>query len=252
MDAMANTMSRATTASHTGLMAETEYMYRGVGDQLRRRSAVPPADDSATTAAATVPGMPTGVSAMADQRHGDHRELDGSGQDMGASAITGYMVERRYMMSGGTMSAWMDTGCMGTAMTCMDTGLMAETTYYYRVRAMNASGYGEWSDGMAMAMTEMTPPELMAPSNVRVNPVGSGLVNVGWDPVPNAAGYTIVAVNIADTSEVVTESVNNPDATAGQIGNLTVDAVYNIYVGSFDANLDFALDFAEKKRVTVE
>ena len=26
--------------------------------------------------------------------------------------------------------------------------------------------------------------ELMAPSNVRANPVGSGLVNVGWDMVP--------------------------------------------------------------------
>ena len=92
----------------------------------------------------------------------------------------------------------------------------------------------------------------MAPSNVRVNPVGSGLVNVAWDGVPDAAGYTIVAVSIADTSEVVTESVNNPDAVAGQIGNLTVGAEYNIYVGSFDAALDFALDFSEKKRITVE
>ena len=36
------------------------------------------------------------------------------------------------------------------------------------------------------------------PTNVRVNPVGSGLVNVGWDKAPNAAGYTIIAVNIAD------------------------------------------------------
>ena len=172
--------------------------------------------------------------------------------DMGASAITGYMVERRYMMSGGTMSAWMNTGCTGTTTTCMDTGLMPETTYYYRVRAMNAQGYGEYSDGMAMAMTEMTPPELMAPSNVRVNPVGSGLVNVGWDPVAGAAGYTIIAVNIADPSEAPTESINNPNAVAGQIGNLTVGEEYNIYVASFGTELDFALDFTEKKRVTVE
>ena len=93
---------------------------------------------------------------------------------------------------------------------------------------------------------------LSPPTNVRVNPVGSGLVNVGWDMVPNAAGYTIVAVNIADTSKVITESVNNPDAIAGQIGNLTIGAQYNIYVGSFDANLDFAIDFSEKRRVTVE
>ena len=88
--------------------------------------------------------------------------------------------------------------------------------------------------------------------NVRVDPVGSGLVNVAWDPVPGAAGYTIIAVNIANPDEAPTKSVNNPDAVAGQIGNLTVGAQYNIYVGSFDANLDFAIDFSEKKRVTVE
>ena len=101
-----------------------------------------------------------------------------------------------------------------------------------------------------------TPPTedvpLGPPTNVRVNPVGSGLVNVGWDRVPDAAGYTIIAVNIANTAEAPTKSVNNPDAVAGQIGNLTVGAQYNIYVASFDANLDFAVDFTEKKRVTVE
>ena len=110
--------------------------------------------------------------------------------------------------------------------------------------------------GSSMSATQtfdvMVTTELMAPSNVRVNPVGSGLVNVGWDRAPSAAGYTIIAVNIANPAEAPTKSVNNPDAVAGQIGNLTIGAQYNIYVGSFDANLDFAIDFSEKRRVTVE
>ena len=38
-----------------------------------------------------------------------------------------------------------------------DMGLMAETTYYYRVSAINSVGKGEYSDGMAMAMTMMMP-----------------------------------------------------------------------------------------------
>lgn len=112
------------------------------------------------------------------------------------------------------------------------------------------------ADGSGMSATQtfdvMVSMELTAPTNVRVNPVGSGLVNVGWDKVPGAAGYTIIAVNIADPTEAPTESVNNPDAVAGQIGNLTVDAEYNIYVASFGTDLDFAMDFTEKKRVTVE
>ena len=108
--------------------------------------------------------MPTGVTAMATS----DTEITVSWtapSDMGASAITGYTVQRRYTMSGGTMSAWMgvDTGCTGMDLTCMDTGLMAETMYYYRVAASNAEGMGEYTDGMATATTEMTPEELMAP-----------------------------------------------------------------------------------------
>ena len=246
----ANTMSRTTMASHMGLMAETEYTYRVSAINSEETSAPSP-DDSATTGMPSVPGMPTSVSAMADS----DTEITVSWMapdDVGASNITGYMVQRAYMMSGGTMSAWMNTSCSGTAMSCMDTGLMPETTYYYRVRAMNAEGYGEYTDGMATATTEATPAELQAPTNVRVNPVGSGLVNVGWDPAPGAAGYTIIAVNIADPTEAPTESVNNPNAVAGQIGNLTVGEDYNIYVASFGTELDFAMDFTEKKRVTVE
>ena len=45
-----------------------------------------------------------------------------------------------------------------------DMGLMAETTYYYRVSAINSAGKGEYSDGMAMATTmSTTMAENMAP-----------------------------------------------------------------------------------------
>ena len=99
---------------------------------------------------------------------------------------------------------------------------------------------------------EPQPDVLTAPTNIRVNPVGSGLVNVGWDPVPGAAGYTIVAVMKSDPSQLRTESVNNPNATAGQIGNLMVGEKYNIYVGAFNADLEFKVDLTSRKEVTIE
>lgn len=245
-----DTGSRSTTHTHMGAPAGKALVYR-VSAINSGGGGVASVNEMVMTPEASVPGMPMSVSAMATS----DTEITVSWMapaDMGASAITGYMVQRAYMMSDGTMSAWMNTACTGTAMMCMDTGLMPETKYYYRVRAMNAEGYGEYSDGMATATTEATPAELMAPMNIRVNPVGSGLVNVGWDGVSGAAGYTIVAVNTADPTQVMTESVNNPNAVAGQIGNLMVGGVYNIYVGSFDANLDFAVDLSLRKRVTVE
>ena len=55
--------------------------------------------------------------------------------DDGSSDITGYMVQRAYMMADDMMSDWMDVdpAHMGMDMMYMDMGLMAETTYYYRV-----------------------------------------------------------------------------------------------------------------------
>ena len=131
-----------------------------------------------------------------------------------------------------------------------------EIVAYLQENTVDRGAMGDdniWGHGLATLpdpSTEVIP--LAPPVNVRVNPVGSGLVTVGWDKAPGAAGYTIIAVNIANPEETLTESVNNPDAVEGQIGNLTVGAEYNIYVGSFDATLEFALDFSEKRRVTVE
>ena len=95
-----------------------------------------------------IPGMPMTVMAMAD----GHDTINVSWEaptDTGNSDITGYMVQRAYMTSDGMMSDWMDTGYMGTDLMYMDTGLMAETKYYYQVAAINAQGMGAYSDGMA-------------------------------------------------------------------------------------------------------
>ena len=92
------------------------------------------------------------------------------------AAITGYMVQRGYMDADDMMSDWMDVdpAHMGMDMMYMDMGLMAETTYYYRVLAMNAVGNGEWSDGMAMATTDApASTELTAPSGVVVSTFGT-------------------------------------------------------------------------------
>ena len=94
--------------------------------------------------------------------------------------------------------------------------------------------------------------ELMAPSNVRANPVGSRSVIVDWDHEGGAAGFIIIAINIADPSQVMSEAVNNPDSRSGAVANLTVGEEYNIYVSAFRTVEEFAIDLTQKRRVTVE
>ena len=108
-----------------------------------------------------IPGMPMNVMAMAD----GHDMITVSWEaptDTGNSDINGYMVQRAYMMADDMMSDWMDVdpAHMGMGTMYMDSGLMAETKYYYQVAAMNAQGMGAYSDGMAegaSATTEMMP-----------------------------------------------------------------------------------------------
>ena len=185
----------------------------------------------------TVPGMPMNVMAMADDAMYNTINVTwDSPESDGNSDITGYMVQSAYMMSDGMMSDWMDVdpAHMGMDMMYADMGLMAETKYYYRVAAMNAEGMGEYSDGMAYAMTGMEPPmELMAPMNVGAGLNSGGTVVVTWDAVEGAAGYVVIAI---DTSSFEAKSavVNRPDATSGGVSGLTRGATYNIFVASFN------------------
>jgi hypothetical protein len=91
----------------------------------------------------------------------------------GGSDITGYMVQSKY-----GDGEWMDVDPAHTGMDMMymDTGLMSGTTYYYRVLAMNAAGNSEWSDGMAMAMTEE------APDTTLGDAIGLMMVETDIDP----------------------------------------------------------------------
>ena len=77
-----------------------------------------------------------------------------------------------------------------------DMGLMAETKYYYRVSAINSAGKGEYSDGMAMAMTMammMPSMELGAPSITNVMSDAEGMATVMLMPGDNATKHWVWA-----------------------------------------------------------
>ena len=140
---------------------------------------------------------------------------DGSELDMEIEAL----FDKRYVITSDAMT------------THSDMDLMDDTTYTYRVSAVNAAGRSSWS-AADMATTDSG--ALMAPTNIRVNPVGSGGVIVAWDSVSGATGYRIIAINVNNVDETHSEFVNNPTAMGGGLDGLTPGQTYNIFVASFD------------------
>ena len=191
------------------------------------------------------PGMPMNVEAMADG-HDMIKVTWEAPESDGNSDITGYMVQRGYMDADNMMWMDVDPAHMGMDMMYMDMGLMAETTYYYRVAAMNAEGMGEYSDGMAMATTGMAPEPDQAPvesadlgtvTGVSADGFNSGgAVQVSWTPAANAQSYIIIAVNIAATSDTRTAVVNDAMAATGAVDGLTSGQTYNIFVAALGAS----------------
>ena len=101
----------------------------------------------------------------------------------------------------------------GLELSLTDTGIEGGTTYYYRVTALeDSSTTGAYSDEVNAT------PTLSTPENVQALP-GSGVVELSWDPVLGAEGYTIyrytqqpcsfILENGADCGDLYVESNNS-------------------------------------------
>ncbi len=100
---------------------------------------------------------------------------------------TGFRVERKT----GSTGTWAQIVSLGANVrTYSNTGLAADTTYYYRVRAYHASGNSAYSNEAMAATTSATLPR--APSGLTMSVIASTQINLAWaDNSTNETGFRV-------------------------------------------------------------
>ena len=189
-----HTGSALTTYVDTTVTPQTSYVYRvqainahGVSERSSWANALTPA------APALTPAQPTGLTA--DPAH-DQVGLDWDVPD--DSTITGYRILRRLPAEDlpGEFAVLLEH--TGSALTTyVDTTVTPQTSYVYRVQAINAHGVSERSS-WANALTPAVP----APTGLRAGTTSAG-VSLDWDDPEDATitGYRILRRSGTENSQ---------------------------------------------------
>ena len=167
-----------------------------------------------TNGNATVPGVPTGLTATTASSSQINLSWTAPA-DNGGSAITGYKIERESPVGGGWSTLVSNTGSTSTSYS--DTGLFGNTQYNYRVSAINAMGTGSASSA-ANATTSIG-----SPTRVYFSAAGSAAVSPSfdsWSETDSSLRRPIL------TAKSASESLATGTQVAWTAGNTQLDRQY--------------------------
>ncbi|CAG4988373.1 hypothetical protein DYBT9275_00067 [Dyadobacter sp. CECT 9275] len=188
------TGTNGTKYQSTGLLPATRYWYR-----VRAKNSVNPSSYTNVADATTkdvVPSKPRSFSATAVS----YQQIDLTWADVSGNE-TGFEIE---ISKDGSQFSRLTT-TQSNAEKYESKGLSELTTYYYRIRSLNAIGYSEYSD-IAQATTPKAPiPD--QPKNLTATPVDYDLIRLQW------------AALSSNATTVIIERSQKPDADFVQIGS---------------------------------
>jgi hypothetical protein len=189
-----------------------DVIQRGYGSGSGSAPSPPPNAPSALTATAVSP-----------------TQIDLSWADNSADE-GGFKIER----SPNGTSDWGQIGTTGASVSSFsDTGLAADTTYHYRVRAHNAVGNSAYSN-VASAKTHTLPPPDAAPTGLTATAVSASQINLAWTQTSsNEVGFRIErSPDGFIFAEIATVGAN---VTAYNDTGLAADATYHYRVRAYNA-----------------
>jgi|GEM_PF-792890 len=174
--------ANTTTYSDTTAQAQKTYYYRAVAYNSFGNSTYASEANVTTPACGSVPSKPTNLFASANSVSGINLTWTDTSDNE-----DGFKLERKGL--GGTYTEIKTLAASITSYS--DTGLNANTTYYYRIRAYNSYGYSDYSnEANATTQKEVTIPN--KPTNLLATAGSTTEVKLNWtDASDNEDGFKV-------------------------------------------------------------
>lgn len=153
----------------TGVQGGTKYYYEVCGTNGNGSTSFSP-----SVSATTPTGVPTGLAATAT----GSSTISVSWNTM--SGATSYTLQRSTSANGTYTQIY-----TGSTASYSDSGLQANTTYYYEVKSNDSTGSSAYSSSVNATTFPATPTGLAA------TPTGSSTISVSWSTVSGATSYTL-------------------------------------------------------------
>lgn len=222
----------SSTPSYTdnGRAPLTAYTYRVSGVDGAGRESAQSSQISATTLADTAaPSAPSGLTTTASGMNIVNLSWTASTDNVG---VTEYRIAR----CTGTGCSSFSQIATSTTTTYSNTGLTAETTYNYRVTAVDAAGNVSTASTSSQVTTGQDTEAPSAPNNVSANATSISQITVNWDASTDNIGVTGYRVyRCQGASCTPTTQVGTPTATSYSDTGLTVSTTYRYRVAAIDA-----------------
>jgi chitodextrinase len=223
-----------TSYADSGLLNNTSYGYRvratdAKGNLTSYSNVSYVNTPKGTNSDTTPPTAPTSLAAAATSSTQVNLTWGASTDNV---TVTGYFVER---CTGTNCSSFAQVGVAGTT-NFSETGLIASTSYSYRVRAKdaagNASGYSNTSSATTQAGSDTTPPT--APSGLAATASSSTQIGLTW---------TASTDNVGVTGYRIERCTGSGCSSFAQIGSSTVTSF-------FDSGLTASTSYSYRVRAT--
>lgn len=210
-----------TSYNDTTASANTSYDYR-----VKATNGAGSSSYATASGARTYPGAPTGLSATAASS--SQIDLSWSAPSGGA---TSYKIERSPTGTG----SWTEIATGITATSYSSTGLSASTTYYYRVRATNATGDSGYS-GNANATTSSGATVPAQVTGLSASAASSSAIDLSWSAASGATSYKVE--RSPDGSTGWTQIASGVVSTSYGDTGLTASTIYYYRVRATNAQGD--------------